>query len=164
MIKIIDWCQRHVAAHALVLIVLGDGQTVLRLRDLKRKHPGLYKNVLVCNGSFHSHAHFMFAVLQLWWKCILCKYVRAREKVHSVEPDCHTVPCRRRLAELLDKQMVGPDIKNLERNTYEHCLQFLMPIVVAIFVYLIGHVTSPPPRLLFSDPALYVSSLDFEQL
>ena len=60
MIRIVAWCVRHLGAVQLVLILLGDGQTVLRMRDLKRKQPSLYKHV--CNGGFHSHAHFMFAV------------------------------------------------------------------------------------------------------
>ena len=64
MIKIIAWLVNFLQCVPLVLIVLGDGQTVLRLRDLKRKHPAMYKHVLVCNDSFHSHAHFMFARFQ----------------------------------------------------------------------------------------------------
>ena len=33
--------------------------------------PALYKNVLVVNGAFHSHAHFLMAVHFLWWECFL---------------------------------------------------------------------------------------------
>ena len=62
MLCIIRWLHDFLAAVPLVLILLGDGQTVLRMRDLKRLHPDAHKHVLVCNDGFHSHAHFMFAV------------------------------------------------------------------------------------------------------
>ena len=65
-----------------------------------------------------------------------------------------------RLAVLLGKEKVGPDIKNLEHNTWEHCLQFLLPVDIAILVYLSLHVTEPPPRLLFDDPAAYFSLVE----
>ena len=48
-------------------------------------------------------------------------------------------------------------MKNLEHNAWEHSLQFILPIVVAIFVFLTRHVTEPPPELLFRDPVLYVA-------
>ena len=46
-------------------------------------------------------------------------------------------------------------MKNLEHNTWAHSLQFIYPIVVAIFIFLTRHVTQP--ELLFRDPILYVS-------
>ena len=48
-------------------------------------------------------------------------------------------------------------MKNLERNTWAHSLQFIYPIVVAIFVFLTRYVTQPPPDLLFRDPGSCVS-------
>ena len=39
MLCIIRWLHDFLAAVPLVLILLGDGQTVLRMRDLKRLHP-----------------------------------------------------------------------------------------------------------------------------
>ena len=134
MLCIIRWLHDFLAAVPLVLILLGDGQTVLRMRDLKRLHPDAHKDVLVCNDGFHSHAHFMFAVFILWWDCYL-----------------------QRLANLLEKEKVGPHLKNLEHNSWEHSLQFILPIVVATFVFLTRHVTNPPPALLLRDPALYVA-------
>lgn len=73
MLRIVQWVVQWLGFVPLVLILLGDGQTVLRLRDLKRKHPGTYKHVLVCNDGFHSSAHFMFSVLRLWWECFLAR-------------------------------------------------------------------------------------------
>ena len=48
MLCIIRWLHDFLAAVPLVLILLGDGQTVLRMRDLKRLHPETHKHVLVC--------------------------------------------------------------------------------------------------------------------
>ena len=73
MLRIVQWVVQWLGFVPLVLILLGDGQTVLRLRDLKRKHPATYKHVLVCNDGFHSMAHFMMAVLRLWWECFLSR-------------------------------------------------------------------------------------------
>ena len=56
MYKIVRWLVQFCGAKPAVLGVLGDGQTVLRMRDSKRKHPSVYKHVLVMNGGFHSHA------------------------------------------------------------------------------------------------------------
>lgn len=160
MIRIIRWLTTYLMGCTMVLIILGDGQTVLRLRDLKRCFPALYKNVLVVNGAFHSHAHFLMAVHFLWWECFLGV-----------------------LAELLGKDHVAPDIKNLERNSWQHMLQFILPVVAAIFEFLTEHVTEPPPQvlmapharthaptnpaplrvlpqLLFDDPELYVSMVE----
>ena len=62
-----------------------------------------------------------------------------------------------RLADLLGKEKVGPHLKNLEHNAWEHSLQFILPVVVAIFVFLTRHVKQPPPTLFFRDPILYVA-------
>ena len=51
-------------------------------------------------------------------------------------------------------------MKNLEHNAWEHSLQFILPVVIATFVFLTRHVTQPPPDLLFRDPVLYVSLVE----
>ena len=58
LIKIVAHLTKELGA-AIVLVVLGDGQTVLRLRDLKKKYGAAYRHVLIANGHFHSFAHFM---------------------------------------------------------------------------------------------------------
>lgn len=68
------------------------------MRDLKRKHPLLYKHVLISNGAFHSSAHFQFAICTLWDKTLL-----------------HV--CMSRLNK---SDLVRPNIKNLEHNSYLH--------------------------------------------
>ena len=67
MIKIVCWCVSFIGCTPLVLHLIGDGQSVLRLRDLKRLHPDRYKHVLIGNGHFHSGAHSSFADVTLWW-------------------------------------------------------------------------------------------------
>ena len=56
MRRIVDWAERHCGGVPLVLNLWGDGQSVLRLRDLKRMFPWEYRHVLVGNGPFHSGA------------------------------------------------------------------------------------------------------------
>ena len=51
--RIVEWAEDYVGGVPLVLKLLGDGQSVLRLRDLKRLFPHMYKHVLVTNGR-HS--------------------------------------------------------------------------------------------------------------
>lgn len=38
MIKIVEWCERYIGFIPLILHLIGDGQSCLRLRDLKRAH------------------------------------------------------------------------------------------------------------------------------
>ena len=134
MVRIIDWMHHHLGGIPVVLQVIGDGQSVLRMRDLKRLYPDTYQHVLVSNGHFHSSAHFQFAVCTMWWLPLLCF-----------------------CCSLLGKTMVGPDIKNLVNNTFKHTYDALMVVTIAIFVYFIEHVTEPPPELFFSNPVLYIS-------
>ena len=86
MIKIIAWCISFLACTPLVLHLIGDGQSVLRLRDLKRRHTDRYKHVLIGNGHFHSGAHSGFADVTLWWWCLLCTCMLCIKKV-SVDAD-----------------------------------------------------------------------------
>jgi hypothetical protein len=124
MFRIIDWMVRFKMVEALVLHVIGDGQSVLRMRDLKRKFPEYYFNVLVSNGHFHSSAHFQFATCRMWWLALMCQ--------------CCT---------LLGKDKVGPDIKDLESNSYQHtkevcCLLCTPP--PPLFLHYLLPITSLP--------------------
>lgn len=85
MVRIVHWATRHVhdvysPQRLLALVLLGDGQSVLRMRDLKRKYPAQYKHVLVLNGGFHSFAHFMFATQYLWWKSMCAAALPSRRR------------------------------------------------------------------------------------
>ena len=50
---------------------------------------------------------------------------------------------------------VGPDVKNLNGDTYGHSLQLILPVAVAIVMYFEQRVTQPPPELFRRHPALY---------
>lgn len=137
MMRIIGWMHAYIGGIPLVLHVIGDGQSVLRMRDLKRLRPRWYRHVLVSNGHFHSSVHFSFAAIRHWWKPLLC------------------VCC-----DLLGKDLVSPDMKNLEGNAAQHAYEALAVVACAILVYLLRHVQSPPPWLLLTNPVLYVSLLE----
>ena len=137
MLRILDWLCNFINGIPLVLHIVGDGQTCLRMRDLKRHYPKYYKHVLIGNGHFHSSAHFQFMCCTVWWLCLLSS-----------------------LAAHLGKDLVGPDIKDLTHNTHMHTLQFLSTVTVSILVYLQRHVTSPPPDLFLQNPVLYISMVE----
>jgi len=112
----------HELGRAIVLLVRGDGQTVLRLRDTKKKYNAAYKHVLIGNGDFHSFAHFMFGGHEMFFD-VLTSWA----------------------AQLLGKKRVQMRVlANLETNNYYHVLELLLPLTSAIYVYLVKHVTSPP--------------------
>jgi hypothetical protein len=131
----------------MILHLIGDGQSCLRLRDLKRKHPTLYKHVVVGNGHLHSGAHSTFADLFLWWCCLLCMCMETIGKV-------------KRAADGSLSGTVLPTIKSLEHNSVKHALQGLLPVAVAIIVFFTTKVTSPPPELFLSDPVTYISLIE----
>ena len=93
--------QAHLKHHlgpSLVLAVMGDGQTVLRLRDLKKKYGAAYRSILIANGHFHSFAHFMFAGHEMFFETLTCW-----------------------TAALLGKGRLSvPKLVNLENNIYYH--------------------------------------------
>lgn len=137
MMRIIAWMESYVGGEPLVLHVIGDGQSLLRMRDLKRLFPDSFKHVLISNGHFHSSAHFQFAVCRMWWLSLMC------------------VCCA-----LLGKDKVGPNIKNLEENSARHSLEAIQAITVAIIVYLVVHVKHPPPDLFLSNPIAYMALIE----
>ena len=54
---------------AVVNLLYGDGQSVIGLKNLKKRWPALYANVLVGVGGFHEHAHSMFAFTEMFNHC-----------------------------------------------------------------------------------------------
>jgi hypothetical protein len=146
MRRIVEWAEDHIGGVPSVLLLCGDGQSVLRLRDLKRLHPDLYRHVLVGNGPFHSSAHFQFACCFLWDKALL----------HT----CFVATNKRRWDSVNDRwegTIPSAIVKNLEHNSTDHTLQANLAVVVAIYYFLICHVKHPPPQLLMDDPALYAA-------
>ena len=52
---------------ALIWRIGGDGQYNLLWSYMKRKHPERFKHVWINVGDFHAFAHFMFALVEMWW-------------------------------------------------------------------------------------------------
>ena len=42
------------------------------MKNLKRRWPQLYSDWLAVVGGFHEHAHFMFAIIEGYWHCLMC--------------------------------------------------------------------------------------------
>ena len=145
MIDIVKWAQDFLEVQPLVLHLIGDGQTCIRLRDLKRKYPHLYQHVLIGNGHFHSGAHALFADVFLWWSALLCTCMKCIGKWRLVAGEW--------------KGTVHPNYKNLEHNAHDHVQQGILPVVIAIVVYLTTVVVSPPPQLFLANPVLYFSQV-----
>ena len=146
MIRIVEWAENYLGGTPLVLHLIGDGQSVLRLRDLKRKYPTQYKHVVVGNGHFHSGSHSQFADCFLWWEAVVCSCMVVIGKVEV-------------LADGTFRGTVRPDIKNLESNSAEHTQQGILPMAVAIVLYFLTRVRSPSPALFLADPVLYVARI-----
>ena len=47
-------------------IFYGDGQSVIRFKDLKRAFTSRYASWLIGVGGFHEHAHAMFAYTEMF--------------------------------------------------------------------------------------------------
>ena len=146
LIRIVAWAVSFIGCTPLILHLIGDGQSVLRLRDLKRLHPARYKHVVIGNGHFHSGAHSMFADVTLWWWCLLCTCMLAINKVKRNDDGSLTGTVR-------------PEIKSLEGNAVEHTQQALLAVTVAIIVFFTTKVTSPSPDLFLTNPVAYLARI-----
>ena len=121
----------------LVRRVGGDGQLVLLLSYLKARFPEKFKNVLIDSGDFHAFAHFMFALIELFWFSCLCMF-----------------------GGILELENVFERMPNLENNAYSHALVFLNSVALAIVIYFTQHVTSPAPALFYANPLAYYQQLN----
>ena len=130
LVRIVSHAKQHYGRSPLVLRMTGDGQSVLTLSWLKRRWPEIYKNVLITNGHWHSHGHFMLQGVKLFWPC----FYRA---------------CANHLHQL---KHIDPLINNLEKNAYMHYTNFIFSVHVASVVFIVKHVTEPPPELFLSNP------------
>jgi hypothetical protein len=120
-----------------VQVLYGDGQTVMRARDAKRRWPWQNRGVLVAVGNFHPHAHFMFGLIEAWWECIIGAF-----------------------AALLSKDKVTPFMKDLEHANYVHAFTILRVMHVGIMAFLLQDVRDPPPDLLLRDPDAYAARVE----
>ena len=131
MIRIVRHAREHYDGRTpLVLRMTGDGQSIITLSWLKRRWPDMYKHVLITNGHWHSHGHFMLQGVKLFWPCI---YGTCATHLHLLKN-------------------VNPTINNLEKNAYMHYTNFIFSVHVASVVFIMNHVTEPPPELFLSNP------------
>jgi hypothetical protein len=129
--------EAHAGAHSgperVVDVALGDGQSVILLKNMKRRWPRQYARWVIAVGGFHEHAHTMFGLNEMFWCCLVCW--------------CLSVMRITKVFEVT---------KDLEHNNYSHVQQAHHAITIAIVAYLIQDVISPPPSLLFRSPELYL--------
>ena len=131
---------RHLASHsgpeAVVDVAIGDGQSVILKKNMKKRWPRLFARWLIGVGGFHEHAHTMFALNEMFFFCLICwcLAVMGITKVFQVT-------------------------KDLEHNNYAHVQQAHHAITIAIVAFLLQDVTSPPPALLLRDPELYLDQV-----
>ena len=108
-----------------------------RRGDAKRRFPQFNRKVLVGVGPFHQAAHFMFCAICGFWWCLVC---------------CCCLH--------LGVTKVGPQMKDLEKNNYEHAFTIIRVITVAIYATILNDVTDPPPRLFLTNPDAYLARVN----
>ena len=127
----------HSGAERVVDIALGDGQSVILLKNMKRRWPRQYARWVIAVGGFHEHAHSMFGLNEMFWCCLVCWCLAAMRitKVFAVT-------------------------KDLEHNNYAHVQQAHHAMTIAIMAYLVQDVVAPPPSLLLRSPELYLQQVE----
>ncbi len=83
-IKITAHLEKYVSVDTIVRIFYGDGQSVIRFKDLKRAFTSRYASWLIGVGGFHEHAHAMFAYTEMFNDC----FVRACLDFLEIECQC----------------------------------------------------------------------------
>jgi hypothetical protein len=126
----------HSGPSRVVDVALGDGQSVILLKNMKRRWTRQYARWVIAVGGFHEHAHTMFGLNEMFWFALVCW--------------CLRVMCITRVFRVT---------KDLEHNNYAHVQQAHHAITIAIMAYLIQDVTFPPPSLLLRSPELYLQQI-----
>ena len=127
----------HSAATVLIFILFGDGQTVLRGRDVKRKFPTQHRWLLLGCGHFHQKAHHMFAILEMFWYALLCTCV-----------------------EELGRRKIRRVTKNMDHDSYKHVLSLLQVVTVGAVSFILNDVKDPPPELFLRDLDAYAANVN----
>lgn len=136
--KIAQHLGRNSGPNGIVDVVWMDGQGIIGFKNLKARFPHLYARWLLAVGGFHEHAHFMFAITEMFWSCLCCT--------------CFVT--------VLGLQQVREVTNNLEHNAYMHHQNAHHVLVLAICAYLIQDVTSPSPDLLLRDLDMYLGQVN----
>ena len=135
-VKILNHLGSQSAASTVVDVAWGDGQSVILLKNVKKKWPRVYARWLIGVGGFHEHAHSLFAMNEMYWECLVCW---ALSKVNITK--------------------VFKVTKDLEHNNYAHVQQAHHVITLAIVCYLVQDVVEPRPSLLLRNPELYLQQV-----
>jgi hypothetical protein len=130
-VKIFAYLGSQCDPSTIVRIFAGDGQSIIRAKDVKRRWPHQYASWLVVPGGFHEHAHSMFAFTELFNACFV-----------------------RYMLDELDISRVMPITHNLEHNAYAYHQNAHHVITIACVSYLLQDVTHPPPALFLRNPDL----------
>ena len=131
--KIFHNLSSHSAPSTIVNVFAGDGQSCIGGKNLKRAFPQLYADWLIVVGGFHEHAHFMFAITEAFWKCLLYT--------------CYVT--------VLGLENIREITNNLEHNAYAHHQNGHHVVTIAVVSFLLQDVQYPPPSLLLRDLDLY---------
>ena len=133
---------RHLSSHShsetVVEIFDGDGQSAISGKNLKKRYPDLYARWLIAVGGFHEHAHFMFAITEGYWRCLLCML----------------------FVTVLQFEQIREVTQNLEHNAYAHHQNGHHVVVLGIMCYLLQDVVAPSPTLLMNNFDLYLSRVN----
>ena len=136
-VKILRHMGSHSSPSTVVDVAWGDGQSVILLKNVKKKWPRLYARWLIGVGGFHEHAHSMFAMNEMFWECLVCW--------------CLVI---------VNITKVFKVTKDLEHNNYAHVQQAHHVITIAIVSYLLQDVVEPRPSLLLRSPELYLQQVE----
>ena len=135
-IKISAHLSSYSNTESVVDVFIGDGQSVISFKNLKKKFTSRYSRWLVAVGGFHEHAHRMFGFTEMFWCCFVCY--------------CLIVLGIERVKEVTN---------NLEHNAYAHHQAAHHAITLACVAFLVQDVVSPPPSLLFRDFDAYMEQV-----
>ena len=135
--KILYHLSGYSHSSAVVDIAYGDGQSVITLKNLKKRFPDLYARWLIGVGGFHEHAHTMFALNEMFFEALV-----------------------KRCLEIVGITKVFKITKDLEHNNYAHVQQAHHVITTGIVAYLVQDVQDPPPSLFLRNPELYLQQVE----
>lgn len=128
--------ERHLGSHSaptrVVDVAIGDGQSVILWKNMKRRWAARYARWLVGVGGFHEHAHTMFGLNEMFFLVFVawCLSLMGITKVFCVT-------------------------KDLEHNNYAHVQQAHHAIVIAVVAFLLQDVVYPNPHLFLRSRQLY---------
>jgi hypothetical protein len=84
-IRIFDFLSGHCHPLNIVKIFAGDGQSIIRAKDMKVRWPHQYASWLIVPGGFHEHAHAMFAYTELFNECFV-RFCLDELEIERVDP------------------------------------------------------------------------------